>query len=182
MINKVHVVLPVPERWLSQDNPNYDPLYGDPVNGGRYVRLTDYTDVTGLTVARAIITCAQFKPKLYVSEATIEPNTKSSGTLIKCNLIKAKVGWSWVTAPENSHTTFVISTLCTVEQGGKHYYALELCFDDGVTLARYANSKTEPRLRPTTSGVLHFERKVGVINLRSKEHPVFERIVVKNRG
>ncbi len=59
--------------------------------------------------------------------------------------------------------------------------ALEVEFRDGLTLATSPLAKAEPRLRPTTYGVLRFGPEVGAINLRGRHHMVFETITVDRR-
>jgi hypothetical protein len=173
----VHRVLPVPQRWLDPDHPKYREAYGDFVAGGRYIRLTDDADITDMTVARAIIHVRD-RPDLLISAQQALPLSSSDGQLIRVNLIKASVGWRWIDNPSN----FRCESLCTIDVGGRHTYALEVYFASGVTLSRYADSRTEPRLRPSTYGTLNLGMIVGTIVLRKREHPVYERVIITGNG
>jgi hypothetical protein len=55
-------------------------------------------------------------------------------------------------------------------------------FPKGVDFARYAEAKSEPRLRPTTRGNLIKGAQVGTISVRGKEHPVYDHVIIKARG
>tara|TARA_R100000329_G_scaffold52638_1_gene48371 strand:+ start:5943 stop:11885 length:5943 start_codon:yes stop_codon:yes gene_type:complete len=98
---------------------------------------------------------------------------------IKTNLFKKKAGWKWTKVPEgfdpNPDGQF---PLVSVETGGKHFYSLQADFPEGVLLERYAKQKSEPRLRPTTKGVIRTGNKIGEIRTSSgKLHPVYDNIV-----
>jgi hypothetical protein len=69
-----------------------------------------------------------------------------------------------------------------VEHRGHHHYALNAHFPKGVDLARYENSTSEPRLRPTTKGNVTKGDQVGTISVRGKEHPVYNHVIVKAGG
>ena len=104
---------------------------------------------------------------------------KLANKLIKTNLFKKKAGWKWTEVPEgfdpNPDGQFPI---VSVETGGKHLYSLQADFPEGVLLERYAKQKSEPRLRPTTKGVVRTGNKVGEIKTSSgKLHPVYDNIV-----
>ena len=67
-----------------------------------------------------------------------------------------------------------------MEDGKNHYYTLETVFPEGVDLARYEQSKTEPRLRPTKEkSTVTLGEKVGEISVRGKLHPVYSSAVVR---
>ncbi len=70
----------------------------------------------------------------------------------------------------------------SVEHRGHHHYALNAHFPKGVDLARYENSTSEPRLRPTTKGNVTKGDQVGTISVRGKEHPVYNHVIVKADG
>lgn len=46
------------------------------------------------------------------------------------------------------------TVLCAVQHRPQHVYALRVVFEDGVTLARYPDACSKPRLRPATYGGL----------------------------
>jgi hypothetical protein len=94
-------------------------------------------------------------------------------------LFKQKAGWKWAQAPEGHEAT---DTIVSVAHRGQHHYTLNAHFPKGVDLARYENSPTEPRLRPTTKGNVTLGPQVGSILVRGKEHPVYEHVIVKNMG
>ena len=99
-------------------------------------------------------------------------DNKAAGNKVKVNLFKKKVGWKWVGEPPVDTPTII-----SVEKGGKHYYTLDS--DIGkVDLTKYPNQKSEPRLRPTSRGDLVMGEEVGRINLRGKEHPVYDSIKI----
>ena len=102
-------------------------------------------------------------------------DNKAAGNKVKVNLFKKKVGWKWVGEPPVDTPTII-----SVEKGGKHFYTLDS--DIGkVDLTKYPNQKSEPRLRPTSRGDLEMGEEVGRINLRGKEHPVYDSIKVVPR-
>ena len=75
-----------------------------------------------------------------------------------------------------------ISTLISVENKSKHYYALETNFPEGINLSRYPNKKDQPKLRPTIKGFVELGKPVGKILVRGKEHPVYDKIINKYMG
>ena len=95
------------------------------------------------------------------------------------NLFKQKAGWNWKEAPEGHENT---NTIVSVEHRGQHHYALNAHFPKGVDFARYENSLSEPRLRPTTKGNVEFGPQAGNILVRGREHPVYHHVIVKNEG
>ena len=104
---------------------------------------------------------------------------KLANKIIRTNLFKKKAGWKWTKAPKgfdkNPGPDFPI---VSVETGGKHFYSLQADFPEGVLLERYAKQKSEPRLRPTTKGVVRTGNKIGEIRTSSgKLHPVYDNIV-----
>ena len=97
---------------------------------------------------------------------------KAAGKKVKVNLFRQKAGWKWVGEPPVDTPTII-----SVEQGNKHFYTLDSDIGN-VDLAKYPNQKSEPRLRPSSRGDLEFGEEVGKINLRGKEHPVYDSIKV----
>jgi hypothetical protein len=177
-------VVPAPQRWLDPAHKEYNPVFGatgyEP--GGRYLSPgQNMADVTGTTPAAARLNVSpEGKPSFKISEelSTAAPN--ESGALVKTNLFKKKAGWSWVKAPEgfpeNPAKDF---PLISVETQNKHFYALSSDYPQGVNLSRYANSASEPRLRPTAKGDVYLGNEVGRISVRGVEHPVYDRVVIK---
>ena len=98
---------------------------------------------------------------------------------IKVNLFKKKAGWKWEDAPDEFKD---IGTLVSVEHKGKHFYTLETDFSKGVTLKKYPDSKSEPRLRPTVVGNIEMGEQVGSISVRGKQHPVYGKIITYAKG
>jgi len=121
------------------------------------------------------------KPYFRASPDSVdETGTPGRGSaMAKTNLFKQKAGWRWAQAPEGHEAT---DTIVSVEHRGQHHYTLNAHFPKGVDFARYENSPTEPRLRPTTKGNVILGPKVGSILVRGKEHPVYEHVIVKNKG
>ncbi|CAM6053396.1 unnamed protein product [Sphagnum tenellum] len=167
-----HLTFPVPQRMLDSQSKHFKPGLGEFQPGGKYIRMSDRFDITGQTVEHASIDVTDGKAAFYVSDGLKDPSTSTNGSIIKVNLIKATVGWKWLTKPDSTDT----QTLCSVTCKQQHHYALRVEFDNGVTLARYANARSEPRLRPTTHGSLEFGTVIGQIQLRGHMHAVFDLI------
>jgi hypothetical protein len=174
-------VLPAPQRWLGPDAKE-GPFQGDRARpytkGGTYLVKTPegFQDITGTTVNTATIEVGEDgKPQFRISntEATRDPST---GPMVKANLYKQKAGWKWEEAPQGSPQTIV-----SVEHGSKHTYALRTDFEVPVQMARYENSDSEPRLRPTANGVVRPGTVVGYIVARGRRHPVYDRVEVASR-
>ena len=164
-------VFPKPQRMWDDKRP-----------GGDYVSMPDKKVVTGHKAAQASVGIAPGgKPYFNASkDAVDETGTPGKGSAtVKTNLFKQKAGWSWVDAPEGHEDT---KTLVSVEHRGKHNYVLNAHFPKGVDLARYENSPSEPRLRPTTKGNVDLGPQVGTISVRGREHPVYEHAIVKAAG
>lgn len=166
-------VFPKPQRMFPDDAP---------VKGGQYLSMPDKTDMTGHKSAAASIGVAEGgKPFFTASrDAVDETGTSGRGSAIaRTNLFKQKAGWKWKDAPEGHENT---NTIVSVEHRGQHHYALNAHFPKGVDLARYEDSPSEPRLRPTTRGNVEFGPQAGSILVRGREHPVYHHVIVKNAG
>ena len=166
-------VFPKPQRMFPADAP---------VKGGQYLSMPDKTDMTGHKSAAASIGVAEGgKPFFTASrDAVDETGTSGRGSAIaRTNLFKQKAGWKWKDAPEGHENT---NTIVSVEHRGQHHYALNAHFPKGVDLARYEDSPSEPRLRPTTRGNVEFGPQAGSILVRGREHPVYHHVIVKNAG
>ncbi|CAB4139281.1 hypothetical protein UFOVP345_33 [uncultured Caudovirales phage] len=175
-------VLPAPQRWLGPDAKEGPPFTKNlpPTRGGMYLVKTaqGFEDITGVTPRSATIEVGQDgKPQMRITEDTAPQNTKADGPLAKVNLFKKKAGWKWTKEPDGSAPETVVST----EQGSRHYYSLRTDFDTPVNMARYPDAPSEPRLRPTTNGVVKPGEVVGEIEVRGKKHPVYDRVRVVSK-
>lgn len=172
-IDNAMSIFPKPQRMFPEDAP---------VAGGQYLNAATKEDMTGHKAAMASIGVQPGgKPYFRASPDSVdETGTPGRGSAIaKTNLFKQKAGWKWAQAPEGHEAT---DTIVSVAHRGQHHYTLNAHFPKGVDLARYENSPTEPRLRPTTKGNVTFGPKVGSILVRGKEHPVYDHVIVKNMG
>lgn len=167
-------VFPKPERMFPE---------GQRPKGGEYLNPKTGDVLTNKNVESASISITpEGKPKFDASpvekEVVGSPTTKGA-TQIKTNLFKKSAGWKWVDGPVEYKD---IPTLVSVQNKGKHYYALEANFPGGVNLTRYADAPSEPRLRPTVKGFVDLGKQIGTISVRGKEHPVYDKIVNRYAG
>lgn len=174
-------VFPAPQRMFNPEDRAYKPFLSDfeQVAGGRYLEMgkDGMQDITGQMPEAAVIGVDPTgKPIMKVSQGLLDTDPQTKGRSVKTNLFKKKAGWNWTQVPEgydpNPDSSF---PLVSVEDGSKHYYVLNAEFPEGVDLKRYANSKSEPRLRPTKKGKVHLGDQVGEISVRGKKHPVYDR-------
>jgi len=184
-------VIPSPQRWLDPTHKEFKPTFGESgyEQGGKYLSPgKELTDVTGQKPSAASISVspegkASFKvADLQTEEQLVhEGKKKADGSKIMTNLFKQEAGWKWVKAPEGfSADVNKKFPLVSVEHGKDHYYTLQADYPRGVELSRYAESKSEPRLRPTIKGDLYLGKEVGRIRTNSgKEHPVYDRVILK---
>ena len=164
-------VFPKPQRMFPSDAP---------IPGGQYLGMPDKQDMTGHKSAAASIGVHPGgKPYFNASRDAVDQTGTAGKAKVKTNLFKQKAGWSWQAAPEGHEDT---STIVSVEHRGKHYYTLNAHFPKGVDFARYAESRSEPRLRPTTTGDVFLGPQAGTISVRGKQHPVYHHVVVKADG
>jgi hypothetical protein len=166
-------VFPKPQRMFPEENRPA---------GGQYLNAKTKEDMTGHKAAQASIGIAPGGRPFFNASADAVEQTGSHGkgnATAKTNLFKQKAGWKWVEAPESHEDT---GTIVSVEHRGHHHYALNAHFPKGVDLARYENSTSEPRLRPTTKGNVTKGDQVGTISVRGKEHPVYNHVIVKAGG
>jgi hypothetical protein len=89
------------------------------------------------------------------------------------------IGWCDVGA--HRYNLEDVTSLVSIETGGKHFYAVRAVFRSGLTLTSNPTGRSEPRLRPTARGVLAFGKTVEEINLRGKTHPVYDVITVQRK-
>lgn len=166
-------VFPKPQRMFPEENRPA---------GGQYLNAKTKEDMTGHKAAQASIGVQPGGRPFFDASAETVEQTGSHGkgnATAKTNLFKQKAGWKWVDAPEGHGDT---GTIVSVEHRGHHHYALNAHFPKGVDLARYENSTSEPRLRPTTKGNVTKGDQVGTISVRGKEHPVYNYVIVKAGG
>jgi hypothetical protein len=167
-------IFPKPERMFPADQRP---------KGGEYLNPKTGDILTDKNVESAsIYITPEGKPKFDASpiekEIVGSPSTKGA-TQIKTNLFKKSAGWKWLDVPDEYKD---IPTLVSVQNKGKHYYSIEANFPEGVNLTRYANSPSEPRLRPTVKGFVDLGKQIGTISVRGKEHPVYDKIVNRYAG
>ena len=182
-------IMPAPQRFFDETNKDFKPFLKDfdYTAGGRYIEMSKkgLKDVTAQQPAAARISVAgDGKPSMLISEELVETTgsaLEKGSTLVKTNLFKKKAGWKWDKVPKgydpNPSGSF---PLVSVEAKGKHHYTVDAQYPAGVDLSRYANSKTEPRLRPTTKGKVTLGKEIGTISVRGKKHPVYDNIIVKS--
>ena len=166
-------VFPKPQRMWEGDNIP---------KGGDYLNPATGEVVSGRNASQGRISISpEGKPSFKVSNDNVESvGTEGKGnTLIKTNLFKKKAGWKWKNAPEGYENA---GTLISVENRGKHYYTIDTDFTKGVNLKKYADSPSEPRLRPTVKGQIELGPQVGTISVRGKEHPVYANIKTFSEG
>jgi len=164
-------VFPKPQRMFPE---------GARPPGGEYLNAATGETMTGQKPARAVIgVTPEGKPVFLADpeqvEATGSPGPGSTKT--KTNLFKQQAGWKWNQAPEGYEN---VPTIMSAENRGQHYYGLGADFPKGVDLERYANATSEPRLRPTTQGNVYPGEQVGSIDVRGREHPVYDMLTIRN--
>lgn len=178
-------VMPAPQRMFDPSNKDYKPFLSDfeQQAGGRYLEMgpNGPVDITGTYPATANISVSpDGKPKFQVAGEERTGTPPNEGRKIKTNLFKKKAGWKWSEVPEgfdpNPAGNF---PLVSVEDGKNHYYTVDAQFPDGAELARYPNSTSEPRLRPTRKGKVELGSKIGEIDVRGKKHPVYDKAVIR---
>ena len=148
--------------------------------GGEYLNAATGEAMTGQKPARAVIGVTPEGKPIFLADTeqvdvTGSPGTGSTKT--KTNLFKQQAGWKWNEAPEGYEN---VPTIVSAENRGQHYYGLGADFPNGVDLERYANAASEPRLRPTTQGNVYPGEQVGSIDVRGREHPVYDMLTIRN--
>lgn len=179
-------VFPAPQRFFDPTDKAYNPKLGSQFEytpGGRYLEMgaEGPKDITGQRPKQAVIgVTGEGKPVMKVSqELDTTGEIKKTGRKVKTNLFKKKAGWNWTEVPPGFNPEPDKNfPLVSVEDGKQHYYTVQAEFPEGVDLARYDKSKTEPRLRPTKKGGIQLGEKVGEIEVRGKKHPVYNAIKI----
>jgi hypothetical protein len=184
--SKLRNVFPAPQRFFDPEDRAYKPFLGEqfePQAGGRYLQMGDGPprDITGEYPDYGRLDISpEGKPSFKVSEGQATAPATKGGRKIKTNLFKRKAGWKWTKPPEGFDPDPAGDfPIISVHDGKSHYYTLSTEFPEGVELARYEKSATEPRLRPTRQGEVELGEVVGEISVRGKTHPVYNRAVVK---
>ena len=181
-------VFPKPERMYPK---------GEAPKGGDYLNPKTGDILTDRNVSSANIKInPDGKPSFNVSN----DNVDNVGTLgkgnygIKVNLFKrfsqkpkdgtikadAKGNWKWTKIPEGISPN--TETIISVKHNNNHYFTLETDFTKGVSLKKYPNEKSEPRLKPTVIGKIELGQPVGEVNMRGKKRLVYNKIKTFNRG
>ena len=152
-----------PKAFKRFDISQYEP-------GGKFFDAETGEDLTNKSYENASIAVVNGKPMLVANN---EAESTGTGPLFRTNLFKQKAGWKWVSegAPDTN-------TIVSVEGQGKHLYALQADFQNGVKMARYEGKASEPRLRPTGRGELTMGEQIGTIDIRGREHPVYDRVTI----
>jgi len=165
-------IFPKPERMFDE---------GNRPRGGEYINPETKDVLTGKNISSANISVKEGRPAFTgIADDVAEVGSTGKGTFkTKTNLFKKSAGWKWVDGPVEYKD---IPTLVSVQNKGKHYYALEANFPEGVNLTRYADAPSEPRLRPTVKGFVDLGKQIGTISVRGKEHPVYDKIVNRYAG
>ena len=164
-------VFPKPQRMFPE---------GARPPGGEYINAATGEAMTGQKPARAVIGVTPEGKPVFLADPEQVDVTGSPGkgsTKTKTNLFKQQAGWKWNEAPEGYEN---VPTIVSAENRGQHYYGLGADFPKGVDLERYANAPSEPRLRPTTQGNVYPGEQVGLIDVRGREHPVYDMLTIRN--
>jgi hypothetical protein len=138
--------------------------------GGKYFDAETGDELTGKKYSTGTIDVSSGKPKFTTDK---EANKIGEGPVVRTNLFKQSAGWKWTS--EDPPKT---QTLVSVENSKGHVYALKADFTDGVELARYPDKTSEPRLRPTGRGAINPGEVAGTIDIRGKEHPVYDQVQI----
>lgn len=182
-------VMPAPQRMFDAESKAYKPFLSefDYTPGGRYVAMGETKqDITGQFPKSAVIKIEpDGKAKMLVSQETTEsdqPGKRVKGkSQVKTNLFKQEGGWKWDKAPEGiDPTPNPKFPVVSVEKGGKHYYAMQTEYPEGVEMSRYPDKDSEPRLRPTKyKGEVELGKQVGSLRTNSgKIHPVYDKLKI----
>jgi hypothetical protein len=177
-------VAPVPQRYLGRGgapHPFFHKAFdtGRAQPGGRYYDMGSRADITGQTFASGLVSTVGGKRRMSISDdaasSVMSKRPSDEGKITRINLFDSKkTGWKWSkNKPENAPDTVV-----SVEQGGKHYYALTTESAQPVDLATYPKKKSEPRLRPTTRGKVEVGKKVGEFIYQGKRRTVYDTVKI----
>jgi len=178
-------VFPAPQRMFDPKSKDFKPFLSEfeQQPGGRYLEMGENgpVDITGEYPASANISVGpDGKPKFQVAGEQRSGTPPNQGRKIKTNLFKKKAGWKWSQVPEGYDPEPAGNfPIVSVQDGKNHYYTVDAQFPDGVDLARYDKSASEPRLRPTRKGSVELGEQIGEIDVRGKKHPVYGSAVIR---
>lgn len=178
-------VFPAPQRMFDPNSKDFKPFLSEfeQQPGGRYLEMGENgpVDITGQYPASANISVGpDGKPKFQVAGEQRSGTPPNEGRKIKTNLFKKKAGWKWSQVPEGYDPEPAGNfPIVSVQDGKNHYYTVDAQFPDGVDLARYEKSASEPRLRPTRKGSVQLGEQIGEIDVRGKKHPVYGSAVIR---
>jgi len=178
-------VFPAPQRMFDPNSKDFKPFLSEfeQQPGGRYLEMGENgpVDITGQYPASANISVGpDGKPKFQVAGEQRSGTPPNEGRKIKTNLFKKKAGWKWSQVPEGYDPEPAGNfPIVSVQDGKNHYYTVDAQFPDGVDLARYEKSASEPRLRPTRKGSVELGEQIGEIDVRGKKHPVYGSAVIR---
>lgn len=158
----------------------YSKIDGIDVDQGNY--QAGPNDVTGNTYGGA---------RVYIGDngrgnLEVDPNQaaspdKADGKRWNSNLVRPNL-YEWTSNPGNRQQSFIV----TVEQGPKHFYALQYEADVPTELYRKplkadGTKADEPTMRPRGFGNVVPGRQIGTVKLKSsgKEHPIYDTIRIE---
>ncbi|RYD64036.1 MAG: hypothetical protein EOP83_10695 [Verrucomicrobiaceae bacterium] len=164
-------VIVAPERWLNPAHREHRPGMASYAKGGKYLCGSSRIDLTDITATHGFIDVSG-SPRFEVSLDQTSPTTRQDGRCVRVNLFKRSAGWSWVDSDSS------VKTLISVESSGRHHYGLRVNFAKPVTLARYPEARSEPRLRPSLYGQVRTGTVIGHVSVRGRIHEVFDAIEI----
>lgn len=167
-------IRPLPQRLLDPTGSGHAPgLWPQFVPGGIY--LAEGADWTGRRPAYGVVDVREPSARIFRARGE-EAGAAGTGRVVRVNLFRREAGWRWTDAPEGLDD---LDVLVSVETGGEHHYCLRCEFEGGLTLSRFSEKRTEPRLRPTARGTVRLGLEAGWVAIRGRPRPVWDVIVVE---
>jgi guanylate kinase/GNAT superfamily N-acetyltransferase len=163
-------------HWHITSTPSINPPVKAVPSSGQFTM-----DVTGEFVkgASVLVTANGASAELDVGTLEAPPSgelERNMGNLIRINMFRRKAGFQILN--QSKQPDYIVS----VEQGNKHYYAKsEVKVDGYARLKHFPDKKSEPRLRVETRGSLELGDKIGTLSVRGKEHPLYDRIMIRQQ-
>lgn len=157
------------------------PYYTQPDGVGRYFIKGSRQDVTGeCRLCGAIYILPDGSYGFEVGQWRVTPPSFQQGAVVLANLYNHDRGgkWDWLTAPEGYADCRV---LCQTQTQEVSFLSLAIEFEGPVILMAYPFKAAEPRLRPTTHGLVELGRPVGVVVSQDREIIVYDRVYVYDR-
>ena len=137
-------------------------------------------DITGRFVKNPsiVVTANGEASKLNIGELA-EPQEgeygREQGRLVRVNMFRQKAGFK--IKGQKEQPKYIIS----VETGGKHFYAeSKVAINGFAELKHFPDKKSEPRLRVETRGWVELYGSEKVVNVRGREHPLYEEINIRH--